>query len=237
VISFTFISRKGSRKNNEDCVDVFYQDGKYLFALADGLGGHSSGDIASSLVISKAIEVYKSAQNEDCLAECFTEAQSALMDEQLQRNIDMKTTLVLLSLNNGRADWGHIGDSRLYIFDSGKLISRTNDHSVPQMLVHTGELREKDIRFHPDRNRLLRVMGTEWDSPRYEISSNQVSTQGMSYLLCTDGFWELINEKEMCRYLHHAKSTDEWLADMERKVIKNGKGKNMDNYSAIGVWR
>jgi len=237
VVSYALLSKTGDRKNNEDSVDVCQQDGKYLFALADGLGGHSSGDIASALVISKAIEVYKNAQSEDCLAQCFTDAQNALLDEQKQRNIDMKTTLVLLSISGERADWGHIGDSRLYVFDNGRTVSRTNDHSVPQMLVQTGELREKDIRFHPDRNRLLRVMGTQWDSPRFELSSAQASTPGLSYLLCTDGFWELMEEKEMCRYMKLSRSPNEWLAIMEKKVLKNGKGKNMDNYSAIGVWR
>lgn len=237
MVSYAYISEKGNRINNEDNGGVFYHNGKYLFALADGLGGHRGGDIASTLVVSKALETYRSSQGDTDLAVCFEKAQSALMDEQQHQNVDMKTTLVLISICNDRVDWGHIGDSRLYVFADGRVISRTNDHSVPQMLVHTGEISENDIRFHPDRNRLLRVMGVAWDTPRYELSCNNVSAPGTSYLLCTDGFWELIDENEMCRCLEQAETPDEWLTDMEKIVIKNGKGKNMDNYSAIAVWR
>jgi len=222
---------------NEDSVDVINNEGNYLFALADGLGGHGGGDIASSIVVSKALEVFKTEVNKNCLEKCFTEAQNALMAEQQQRNIDMKTTLVLLSLNIWRADWGHIGDSRLYVFENNEIVDRTSDHSVPQMLALTGEIRERDIRFHPDRNRLLRVMGTEWDTAKFELSNGHESTPDTSYLLCTDGFWELIEEKEMCRCLKDAINPKEWLACMEKKVLKKGRGKNMDNYSAIAVWR
>lgn len=66
--------------------------------------------------------------------------------------------------------WGHVGDSRLYYFKNGKIVKRTLDHSVPQMLVARGEIDEKEIRHHPDRNRLVRVMGMEWDEPKYQVS-------------------------------------------------------------------
>jgi len=79
-------------------------------------------------------------------------------------------------------------------------------------------------------------MGEEWDSPRFELSAEHHSTPGTSYLLCSDGFWELINEKDMCRYLKSSGNPIEWLALMEKKILKNGKNKNMDNYSAIAVW-
>ena len=72
----------------------------------------------------------------------------------------MKTTVVVLHIKNKNARWAHVGDSRLYFFKNKKLIERTLDHSVPQNLVVCKEIKEKDIRYHADRNRLLRVLGT-----------------------------------------------------------------------------
>jgi len=219
-------------------VASFERDGRYLFALADGLGGHGGGDVASELVVTKSLEVFEDAPPKDCLALCFTKAQDALMEEQRKRGAGakMKTTLVLFNIEPDRVGWGHIGDSRLYVFHSCRVVIRTSDHSVPQMLVSTGEITEKEIRSHPDRNRLLRVMGVEWDNPRYQLAGEFPLIAGTSYLLCTDGFWELIDEKEMCRDLKLAETPEEWLNLMEKKVLKNGKGKNMDNYSAIAVF-
>ena len=97
----------------------------------------------------------------DCLERCFMESQKRLMKKQADENArqDLKTTLVLLRIVNGYVQWGHVGDSRLYYFKNGKIVKRTLDHSVPQMLVAAGEIDEKEIRHHPDRNRLVRVMG------------------------------------------------------------------------------
>ena len=116
------------------------------------------------------------------------------------------------------------------------LFRSTLDHSVPQMMVSRGDLREKDIRKHEDRNRLLRVMGAEWDSPKYQMTGPVRVTRHTSFLLCSDGFWELIDEKMMCRTLKKAGSAREWLGVMEKIVLENGRGTNMDNYSAIAVF-
>lgn len=103
------------------------------------------------------------------------------------------------------------------------------------MLALAGEIREKDIRHHEDRNRLLRAMGNEWDdsSPKYEIDDTLDIEKGMSFLLCSDGFWEWITEKEMEKCFCKGDSSREALDMMVERVKKSGKNKNMDNYSAI----
>lgn len=73
-------------------------------------------------------------------------------------------------IDGNKVQWGHVGDSRLYAFAKNKVKLRTLDHSVPQMLVFAREIKEKQIRNHPDRNRLLRVMGIEWEKPMYELA-------------------------------------------------------------------
>ena len=107
---------------------------------------------------------------------------------------------------------------------------------MPQMLVNRGDIKEKDIRHHEDRSRLLRVMGTEWDRPKYQVVEGIKLTKRSSFLLCSDGFWELIDEKQMSKTLKKADSPQQWLAAMEEIILANGKGTNMDNYSAIAVF-
>ena len=113
---------------------------------------------------------------------------------------------------------------------------RTLDHSIPQMLVMSGEITESEIRNHPDRNILLRVMGAEWDGPAYELLKPVPLRKCQAMLLCSDGFWELIDEACMCDCLKKSNSVEEWMAYMSEIVKINGKDKDMDNYTAVAVW-
>ena len=137
------------------------------------------------------------------LNHAFTTAQNAVMELQKKQHarFEMMTTAVALAIIDGKCAWGHIGDSRLYLFKRNRIAIRTLDHSVPQMLVMSGEIKEKKIRKHPDRNRLLRAIGIEWDSPRFETSEEYDSADCQAFLLCTDGFWEFIEDKRMCSLL------------------------------------
>jgi serine/threonine protein phosphatase PrpC len=122
------------------------------------------------------------------------------------------------------------------MFVKNKLLLRTLDHSVPQMLVISKEIKARDIARHPDRNRLLRVMGIEWDTPKYELSDEYHLSDCQAFLLCTDGFWELIDEKTMRTLLKKSSSVEEWLSLMTDEVEKNGTEQDMDNYTALAIW-
>lgn len=239
MITYAMFSDKGDRELNEDFIGMKEKSGTYIFALADGLGGHGRGEVASKLVVEEALaEFSEQSVNGDLIDNIFEKCQGKLMNNQkeLHATNEMKTTLVVGCVTNDGIRWGHIGDSRLYLFQGKKLICRTVDHSVPQMLVFAGEIKEKDIRFHPDRNRLMKVMGTEWVKPEYELSTMYNRSGRQAFLLCSDGFWELIDEKKMIKCLKKASSVQEWLDLMLRIVYENGKGKDMDNFSAICVW-
>lgn len=240
MLSFDILSKTGEREYNEDYAGAKKHGESYCFVLADGLGGHGGGDEASRLVAEYILDDF--AQNgivtENYLRKCFEESQRLLLQVQKKqrRTMEMKTTLTVLLADPIRIQWGHIGDSRLYYFQNRKLKLRTIDHSVPQMLVLAGKLKEKQIRGHTDRNRLLRVMGVEWDEPQYEIGKPMQRMGGEAFLLCSDGFWEWIQEKSMQHFLKKAGSPGEWLGLMERAVLKQGSGKNMDNYTAVAVF-
>ena len=239
MLTYKMITHQGSREHNEDCATCVESGGNYCFVVADGLGGHGQGEVASQ----KVIEVFErefstnDKSNEGFLEVAFSKSQAEVlaMQQADSAKFEMKTTAVCLSIIEGKCQWGHIGDSRLYVFCKNKVQVRTLDHSVPQMLVLSGEIKEKHISTHPDRNRLLRVIGVEWDSPRYELSDEFPLSDCQAFLLCTDGFWEYVTPKLMGKLLKKSNTADEWLNLMTAEVEKNGQGQEMDNYTAIAV--
>lgn len=240
MLSFEILSKSGEREYNEDYTGVQKKGNAYCFVLADGLGGHGGGDEASRLVGSWILDDFSrnGTVTEVYLKKCFDESQRMLLEEQKRqgRPWEMKTTLTVLLADASRIQWGHIGDSRIYYFQDKKLKLRTLDHSVPQMLVLGGRLKEKKIRGHADRNRLLRVMGVEWEKPQYDIADPLQRVGGEVFLLCSDGFWEWVQESVMQRLLKKADNPAEWLRLMEKVVVRQGSGKHMDNYSAAAVF-
>lgn len=238
-MQYDTITSQGGRPVNEDSVGVIKHEGVTCFVVADGLGGHGGGDAASRLAVEAFDAVFSGGGRPptELLSDAFLQAQADILREQQRTGLlsQMKTTAVSLVIQDGQAVWGHIGDSRLYAFERNKVKLRTLDHSVPQMLVLSGEIREKEIRGHPDRNRLLRVLGVAEDPPRFELSEAWPVSQFQAFLLCSDGFWELITEKEMGKLLKKSRTPREWLAQMRDVVEQRGKNTNMDNYSAIVV--
>ena len=238
-MTYSVFTDKGNRNVNEDSVGAFVKDDTGCFILCDGLGGHGMGDAASSLVV----DVFKNRFNDvgaksGFIGETFEIAQDMLLMEQKRIGAEkkMKTTGVSVITDGKNVYVGHIGDSRAYIFSKNKVKCRTLDHSIPQMLVLSGEIKESEIRNHPDRSALLRVIGVEWDEPMYEIMRPVSKRKCQAVLLCSDGFWELIDEDKMCELLRRSENVDEWLKMMVDIVKENGIGRDMDNYSAIAVW-
>lgn len=238
-IQYAIYTSEGSRDINEDSVGAFENEKNKCFVLCDGLGGHGMGDIASSLVKEVFASRFSEAEElKPFLSDTFMAAQDILMAEQLHHSAKqkMKTTAVAGVTDGKKLYFGHIGDSRLYIFNKNKVLTRTLDHSIPQMLAIAKEIDESEIRNHPERNYVLRVLGIDWEEPMYEVRKPIPLKKCQAMLLCSDGFWELINETDMCRLLADSNNVQEWLDRMVDIVKSNGWGKNMDNNSAIAIW-
>lgn len=242
-MEYSVITNMGDREHNEDCADGKLRTvngTKYgCFVLADGLGGHGRGEVASQLVVGTIMQMFEESDDmENFLPKALSESQRALLELQRRERAfhEMKTTAVTLLISNDQIYWAHVGDSRLYYFRNKKLITRTLDHSVPQMLATAGDIKEKEIRKHPDRNKLLRVMGTDWDEPKYIVSDVIENVGNQAFLLCSDGFWENIDEKKMQKCLKKSDSAEKWLVLMNEIVQKNGRGMDMDNNTAIAVF-
>lgn len=231
-------SKPGAREINEDSVGVTEQGDCRCFVVADGLGGHGKGDVASRLAVGAFEDVFSNEVTDlpEAMSSAFRLAQERILAEQDRAGTPfrMKTTAAALAIRGDSVMWGHIGDSRVYAFSRFRLKDRTLDHSVPQMLVMSGEIREKEIRGHPDRNRLLRALG-EPGTPKFDLTDPLPLKKYRAFLLCSDGFWELIREREMLCALRRSATAKEWIEQMLQIVELRGKGLDMDNYSAAAV--
>lgn len=228
------LSRPGERTVNEDAYGV--HDGCWV--VADGLGGHRGGDIASRLAVDALLTAWDPAAplTEAALTQGLAGAAAAMRARQMQEPSlsGMRTTLVVLASDGLRALWAHIGDSRLYVLRDGRVLLQTEDHSVPQALVRSGELALAELRHHPDRNRLLRVLGDE-KPLRPDLAATPFDLRaGDAFLLCSDGFWEGVTEGEMEVSLAKAADAADWLERMEL-CLRRRATPGQDNYTALAI--
>ena len=239
MIPYSIFTSEGSRSVNEDRVGVaVYGSNSYCFVVADGLGGHGSGEKAAQIAVDAVCSMFVEIGFSSSFFErALNYAQEAILAEQIRLNVPsrMKTTIVVLVINDKKAYCAHIGDSRLYFFKGGKMKNRTLDHSVPQALVLTKDISEKDIRCHPDRNRLLKVMGVQGERADYDEGKPVKLGKKMAFLLCSDGFWEPCEEKTMEDTLKQSEDPEQWLEKMKQHILGQAIA-DQDNFSAIAVF-
>lgn len=233
------ICRPGGRETNEDYCDYASHDDRFCWALADGLGGHRGGEIAARVAVETVLRSFHdnpglslTALNGHLLA-----AQTAVLTEQRKpdRSTTMRSTLVVMLSDSRQVLWGHLGDSRLYWFRRDQLVLRTKDHSVPQILVDAGDIREPEIRNHPDRSRLLNALGGEHEFKPEFVDQASALKPGDTFLLCSDGFWEPLGETDLVVGLVKSTSPHDWLQRLEHRLLERVEP-GYDNYAAIGVF-
>ncbi|MGH2757033.1 MAG: PP2C family protein-serine/threonine phosphatase, partial [Actinomycetota bacterium] len=173
------------RPNNEDAAFA----GPRLLALADGVGGHAAGEIASSLVVEHLKPLNDRLHSDDLLRDlhdAITKANAALA-EQAARHPEiagMATTLTAIYFAGNRLGLAHIGDSRAYLLRDGRLTQLTKDDTLVQSLVDEGRLTPEQARRHPQRSMVLKVLTGHPVEPFFEIREVVV---GDRYLICSDG--------------------------------------------------
>lgn len=225
---------QGGREYNEDTVLAAENASAAALVAADGLGGHGGGKIASQVAAQILVNGFLRAPSVEkpSLQALFDEAEQAVVEKQTCA-CKMKSTAAALFAAGGKMAFAHMGDSRVYRFQNGKIVSQTIDHSVSQMAVYAGEIEQDQIRFHIDRNRVLRALGG--GDARPEISIVAPPVCGDAFLICTDGFWEYVTEKNMEAQLARAASPEQWIAGMRRCLLEHAKQGN-DNFSAIAAF-
>ncbi len=189
-------SRKGGRQINQDRVGHAYTADAICMVLADGMGGHARGEVAAQILVDTVLGMFQKQAKpliEDMtefLLDSIYTAHEAINEYVLKNKLKdaARTTAIVCVVQQGRAWWSHVGDSRLYHFSLDGLVSRTRDHSAVQHLVDEGLVAETDMNSHPDRNKLYNSVGG-YVLPNIELSPGVTLCEGDVILLTSDGFW------------------------------------------------
>jgi len=194
------------REHNEDCgrflrpsdSAVLTEKGS-LALIADGMGGHSAGEVASNMAAEIISRAYYAARGDPTLSlrSAFEEANRRIYEESIadERLSGMGTTCTALVLHQNSAIAAHVGDSRLYLLREGELYLLTEDHSAVMEMVKLGIISVEQARHHEDKNVIVRALGT---SPSVEVSlweSPMAVRTGDQFLLCSDGLYDLVEDE------------------------------------------
>ena len=191
---------KGGRRNNEDYYGYYWEGDAGCWAVADGLGGHSSGEVASRFVTEAVIGkagAWPSFSDEAVISMVEGINESLLREQSLSPAYKgMKSTIVAVFAENGVLKHIHAGDSRFYYFRGGSIHARTKDHSLSQKAVDSGEIDYEDIRFHEDRNIVLKVLGIA-NLNLAGMAGTIIPEPGDAFLLCTDGLCGIMSDNDI----------------------------------------
>jgi len=222
------------RKNNEDSLLVLPEVG--LFAVADGMGGHNAGEIASGIAIEELkkraseLATLERDRLESWMLEAIAEANREVYEASF-RNPEtegMGTTLTAIVIKGNKAVIGHVGDSRIYLWREGRLSLLSEDHSMVNELVRLGQLSAERARNHPHKNILSRALGIDRNT---DIDCFQLEVQeGDVFLLCTDGFSNVIEDEEMVSEFSGPDGWDVHLERLKELVLKRGAP---DNFTVV----
>jgi serine/threonine protein phosphatase PrpC len=197
-------SQIGGRKYNQDRVAYAYTDDALLLVLADGMGGHTHGEIAAQIAIQTFMQEFAKsaipviAEPERFLRETMKSCHKAINHYTHMNELEGNpgTTCVAALVQKGNVIWAHAGDSRFYLLRDEKVENVTRDHSVVQQWADWGIISKEEMKTHPDRNKITNCLGGADDIFYVEASAATFIQQGDVLLLCSDGFWSpLLNEE------------------------------------------
>lgn len=237
-----FITDQGQvRSSNEDAGAIILNDhGQTLAIVADGMGGHKAGEVASQLAVQIAEEHWQAAQHfvtpveaENWLKD-VVETMNRTIYEEAKDNEDLQgmgTTVVLTISAFEFITVAHVGDSRCYLINEEKMEQITQDHSLVNELIRTGQISEDDAEQHPRKNVLIRAIGTE-EKVDIDIQTLIWEVNDM-ILLCSDGLTNKLTNKEIEQYVREQES----LQDIGGKLIEIANTRGGEDNITIAVVR
>ncbi|TFD78302.1 PP2C family protein-serine/threonine phosphatase [Cryobacterium fucosi] len=221
------------RSNNQDSG----YSGRQLFMVADGMGGHAGGDVASAIATKRIIEAdqpYQTPQDAEFALQAALIAANSQLAETVFEHTEltgMGTTVSALVVLEGEVAIAHIGDSRIYLLRDGELSQITVDHTFVQRLVDSGRITEQEAMVHPRRSVLMRVLGDVESSP--EIDTSILATiPGDRWLICSDGLSGVVSNTAIAAAL----STDLDAQGVASRLVKESlDGGAPDNVTIVVV--
>ena len=216
------------RSNNQDSAYA----GPHLLVVADGMGGHAGGDVASSVAVAHLAPLDDEAHGPDDVLDELSRALTTAHDELLARAEEnpelagLGTTVTAILRSGNKLAMAHIGDSRAYLLRDGELNQVTTDHSFVQHLVNTGKITAEEAERHPQRSVLLRVLG-DFDVEIVPDMSVREARAGDRWLLCSDGLSGVVSAETMAETLRDVRDVDECADQLVQLALRGGAPDNV----------
>lgn len=228
---YAFRSDRGIRIKNEDSFYIPAEGGVPMVIVADGMGGHIAGEVASATAVKRIVDHIERAEKGQnmiaLLRQSINAANRAVYNMALSDDnyTGMGTTVVMALLEPDKYVVANIGDSRLYYFDGAKLRRITRDHSYVQELVSSGAITEEQAKNHPQRNLITRSVGTA----RFEKADVGVKSwkRGDMLMLCSDGLCGTLDDPEMERIIKNSKNLLECCDTLTERALDRGSSDNI----------
>ena len=233
MIEFGHLTHVGLRRQLNE--DTYYGDGELgLWLVADGMGGHACGEVASALARETIV---REIRHGTPLAQAIRIADEEIIRLSRRRNdaLPMGTTVVVARVQGPQFEVAWVGDSRIYLWKDGQLAQLSQDHSYVQELISQGAISSDQARSHPHRNVVTQALGvTDPAALNVETLSGELRP-GMQLLLCSDGLTEEVDDREIGRVLSHTECSAQECVDGLVAAALDGGGS--DNVTVLLVRR
>lgn len=237
---YALTNRLGNRANNQDRCVVRHGNGTVLLVVADGMGGHARGELAAQAAVDVFSREFKKqrgliADPQSFLTKTMEQAHEQVADVGMAQHppVDPRTTCVACLVQENKAWWVHVGDSRLYLLRGTKIVTRTRDHAYVEELIQSGAISEAEAQSHPMRNSVTQCLGGATTSPDSSAGCAEHLQEGDCLLLCSDGLWAALPEQRLmmlCKDDDLNKALEELAEDAERTSYPHS-----DNISAVSL--
>lgn len=221
------------RKINEDSVGYYKDENFSIYIVADGMGGHNAGEVASKIAVDATISYIKSLDNlenmESALIEGIKVANRQIFELSKSNDglVGMGTTITACLVRDNKMVVANVGDSSCYMLKHDGITKVTKDHSLVQQLVDEGSITEEEAISHPNKNIITRALGT---NVSVEIDTFNINLSDiLKVVLCTDGLSNGVNNSEMYDIILNNNNEDACVQLIELSKLKGGR----DNISVI----
>lgn len=221
--------------NEDNCMSCSIEIGN-LFMVADGMGGHNAGEVASSIAV-KCISEFicdRVSQNDsavdEIIREAIVKANRDIYEESIKNSAysGMGTTITVVVAEESMLHIGHVGDSRAYVLKDGKIHKITNDHSLVAELVKSGTITEDEAERHPQKNIITRALGIE-DTVEVDIETAVINA-GDIVILCSDGLSNMLHDEEMQQIVLESQDMESAARNLIDEANKRG---GYDNITVV----
>jgi len=232
VYAMTDIGR--SRSINEDSYYLPDEDEQFC-AVADGMGGHNAGEVASALAVNTFAGCMRASErlNASAIHDAVARANEVVFEEagRDDRKSGMGTTFTALCQDGENVHVAHVGDSRAYLIRNGAIMRVTMDHTLVQEMVLQGLITPREAKYHPKRNYITRALGT---AESVEVDLVQIEMQaGDVFFLCTDGLSNHVEDRVILEVTQGEGSWEEKLGRLVQHALDDGGSDNITAMYAV----